>query len=119
MSGLRKQYQVVKNLQCRKDGVRALAETIILQSIEDLWYEGEKTELLQFFFGEGFGICADVAGIDYGGRMQLLSLVRDAAKCSYEMHLRSGSHRQEKVEFSGEIAPHKTGKEHICQEYNL
>lgn len=82
-----------KKLQWRKDGVRALAEGIILQSIEDLWCGVDEEELLRFFDGEGFNICAGLAGIDCAGRVRLLGLVRNAAENICEVRKRTGLRR--------------------------
>ena len=56
-------------------GIRNLAEAIILQSIEDLWDLNHKSHCLTFFNGEGFNICAGVAGIKLSDRMKLLRLI--------------------------------------------
>ena len=55
--------------------VRHLAEAIILQSIEDLWDEGQKEDCLRFFRGNGFAICAEMAGLNVSARGRLLGLV--------------------------------------------
>lgn len=54
--------------------VRGLMEGIILQSIEDLWIASEEGDCIQFFRGEGFGICADIAGINLHDQVRLLNL---------------------------------------------
>lgn len=73
--------------------MRALAERIILQSIEDLCCGVDKEELLRFFDGEGFNICAGLAGIDCAGRVRLLDLVRNAAENICEVRKRAGFQR--------------------------
>ncbi len=55
--------------------VRHLAEAIILQSIEDLWDEGQRKDCLRFFRGNGFAICAEMAGMNVSARGRLLGLV--------------------------------------------
>ena len=45
-------------------GLGCLAEAIMLQSMEDIWKPDLKEESLNFFNGEGFIICAEIAGID-------------------------------------------------------
>lgn len=57
-----------------------LAEAIILQSVEDLWDEGYKSDSLRFFKGEGFGICAAMAGMKRYDRLKLLQMVRISAR---------------------------------------
>ncbi|MDH4231415.1 MAG: hypothetical protein OEW04_05215 [Nitrospirota bacterium] len=49
-------------------------EKIILQSLEDLWMPGERDECIEFFRGERFGICADIAGISLYEQAKLLNL---------------------------------------------
>jgi hypothetical protein len=54
-------------------GVQSLMEGIILQSIEDLWIAGEEDDCINFFRGEGFGICADIAGMNLHDQVRLLN----------------------------------------------
>jgi len=42
---------------------KALAEAIILQSLEDLWEPAHRKESIEFLSGEGFRICARLAGM--------------------------------------------------------
>ncbi|RPI33911.1 MAG: hypothetical protein EHM54_10160 [Nitrospiraceae bacterium] len=53
--------------------VESLMEGIILQSIEDLWLDGEEDDCINFFRGEGFGICADIAGMNLHDQARLLN----------------------------------------------
>jgi len=53
--------------------VQSLMEGIILQSIEDLWIAGEEDGCINFFRGEGFGICADIAGMNLYDQVRLLN----------------------------------------------
>jgi len=54
----------------------ALAEAIILQSLEDLWSKTQKNKSLAFFTGEGFQICAEMAGMKVMDRIRLFGLLR-------------------------------------------
>ncbi|UCG78058.1 MAG: hypothetical protein JSV21_10930 [Nitrospirota bacterium] len=54
---------------------RALAEAIILQAIEDLWEPTTRRGCLEFFKGEGFEICADIAEINSAKRIRMLQLL--------------------------------------------
>lgn len=54
---------------------RNIAELIILQCIEDLWDQEEKRGSADFFKGEGFRLCAEIAGIDIYGQYRLLDIV--------------------------------------------
>lgn len=60
--------------------MKTLAEAIILQSIEDLWDEGHKDDSLSFFRGEGFNMCAKMAGIRPDDRLRLLRLIGGSAE---------------------------------------
>ena len=53
--------------------VESLMEGIILQSIEDLWMAGEEDDCINFFRCEGFGICADIAGMNLHDQARLLN----------------------------------------------
>ncbi|MFA5354619.1 MAG: hypothetical protein WC291_10350 [Thermodesulfovibrionales bacterium] len=66
--------QMKKNSGQMKKKMQALAEAIILQSLEDLWDSSRREESLVFFEGDGFRFCTEMAGIDLGGRIQLLSM---------------------------------------------
>lgn len=54
----------------------ALAEAIILQTLEDLWSKAHKKKSLAFFTTEGFHICAEMAGMKMADRLRLLRLLR-------------------------------------------
>ena len=45
-------------------GYKSLAEAVILQSIEDLWSQSYRDESKDFFEGDGFKICAEIAGMN-------------------------------------------------------
>ena len=57
--------------------VRELAETVILQSIEDLWDKDQRDLCGQFFCGRGFPFWADAAGMTIGDRRKMLSMILD------------------------------------------
>lgn len=54
--------------------MKALAEAIILQSIEDLWDETHRNESLEFFSGGGFDLYAEVAGLGPREKLKLLAM---------------------------------------------
>jgi hypothetical protein len=58
-------------------GVKSLAESIILQSMEDLSDASHRAESLEFFSGEGFRICAQMAGMEADDQVKILELVRN------------------------------------------
>ena len=46
-------------------GFRNLAEAVILQSLEDLCHPLYRTESKEFFEGDGYKICAEIAEITF------------------------------------------------------
>jgi hypothetical protein len=56
--------------------LKALAEAVILQSIEDLWSNTNRRESIEFFEGEGFRHCADLAGMKVVERLKLVRMLR-------------------------------------------
>ncbi len=56
--------------------LRGLAETIILQSIEDLWSSRYRENSVKFFKGNGFIICSEIAGLNSGERHRILRLLK-------------------------------------------
>ena len=67
--------------------VRKLAESIILQSIEDLWDGSSMQESIEFFSNKGFSACAAMARMDIGDQVRLLDLVNSSL-----LHSRHTSH---------------------------
>ncbi len=59
-----------------KRKISALAEAMILQSIEDLWSKTKRKRSLEFFMGEGFSLCADMAGMKVVDRLRLFRMLR-------------------------------------------
>lgn len=53
-----------------------LAEAIILQSMADLYIPEHRKESVDFFQGEGFRICAEVAGLNMNKQLNILHYVR-------------------------------------------
>lgn len=53
-------------------GVRNLAEAVILQSMEDLWDPEYREESRDFFSGDAFRICSEIAGIDNINKFKLI-----------------------------------------------
>lgn len=56
-------------------GIESLAEAVILQSLEDLWSSDHENESREFFSGEGFKLCAEIAGIDATKKCKLLEML--------------------------------------------
>lgn len=55
--------------------VRQLAESIILQALEDLWSPLMSTESIRFFNGRGFELCSAMADMTAEERLKLLTMV--------------------------------------------
>ena len=45
-------------------GLRGLMEAIILQALDDLGSSIHRKESIEFFKGNGFKVCAKIAGLD-------------------------------------------------------
>ncbi len=56
-------------------GIESLAEAIILQSLDDLLSHDYEYESREFFDGEGFKLCAEIAGIDSIKKCKLLDML--------------------------------------------
>ena len=67
--------QKMKGLHARKQA-RKIAEAIILQAIEDLWSAVHKKESIEFFTGEGFAICAKIAGMGLYEKLKLIQAIK-------------------------------------------
>lgn len=57
-------------------GARKLAEAIILQGLDDLSDSRYRSESIDFFTGEGFEVCAGMAGLDIEEKLKIMSLVK-------------------------------------------
>ena len=72
--------------------LKSLMERIILQSLEDLWTPGERDECINFFRGDRFGICAEIAGMTLYDQAKLLNLANKiidfvaADRAAYKTH---------------------------------
>jgi len=73
--------------------IRKIAELIILQCIEDLWNGREKSGSADFFTGEGFPLCAGIAGMDLHDQGSLLKMVGKAM----EQNARTGKKPERKL----------------------
>jgi len=57
--------------------IKVLAEAILLQSMEDLWIDEERTNCIDFFSGEGFRLCSEIAGMSSDDKVKILNMVGD------------------------------------------
>ncbi len=60
--------------------LKGLAETIILQSIEDLWNSRYRENSVKFFKGNSFIICSEIAGLNHVQRHSILLLLKRGFK---------------------------------------
>lgn len=60
-------------------GVRNLAEAVILQSIEDLWDPAHHKKAIDFFTGDAFNLCSEIAGLDSSGKTKLILFLKGNA----------------------------------------
>ena len=56
-------------------GYKSLAEAVILQSMEDLWSPSHRDKSKDFFKGDGFKICAEIAGMNSIKQFKFLHLL--------------------------------------------
>lgn len=54
---------------------KKLAEAIILQSFEDLWDSKNRASSVEFFSGEGFRHCSDIACMSDTDKKRLLEMI--------------------------------------------
>jgi len=55
-------------------GLKDLAETIILQSLEDLFTVDSAKESIRFFEGEGFRLAAEIAGLGFEEKQEIMHI---------------------------------------------
>jgi hypothetical protein len=58
-----------------RNSIRSLAEAIILQSMEDMWSAANRKESVEFFNGEGFEICAELAGLGADEQKKIMEML--------------------------------------------
>jgi len=57
-------------------GYRSLAEAVILQSLEDLSDPRHRDESREFFGGEGFKLCGDIAALTVRSKLKIIHLAK-------------------------------------------
>jgi hypothetical protein len=55
--------------------VKALAEAVILQAMEDLWSDTQREKSIEFFEGDGFKYFAHMAGMGAVERLRLVKML--------------------------------------------
>ena len=68
--------------------LKTLAEAIILQAAEDFLGNDRQEEDVVFFSGEGFRICAEMAGLGHEQKCALLEQVRKSTPVRYPEELK-------------------------------
>ena len=58
-------------------GLRDLSEAIILQAASDLLGTPRNRDSLEFFSGEGFGRCAEMAKLDHEDKIKFLTMLTE------------------------------------------
>lgn len=58
--------------------VKELAETVILQTIEDLWDKEQHDSCSTFFCGQGFSFWAAAAGMTISDRKKILCMIMES-----------------------------------------
>lgn len=73
-------------------GLRTLSEAIILQSAEDILSASHRKEGLEFFGGEGFRLCSEMAGMTFDEKLDFLNMLlgciasgRNMSECAKEI----------------------------------
>ncbi len=89
--------------------LRTLSEAIILQSAEDLLSSSHRKEGLEFFSGEGYGLCAEMAGMTFDEKLSLLNMLLGCISSGKKMSDCSKEIARNKE--SGKLShPHKVRK---------
>lgn len=60
---------------------KGLAESIILQSLEDLWSKNYRKDSENFFTGDTFCLCADIAEVNDLDQIKMRHMVKKVLKC--------------------------------------
>ena len=55
--------------------LKTLSEAIILQSAEDVLSTAHREDGIEFFSGEGFRLCAEIAGMTIDEKLKLLNIL--------------------------------------------
>ncbi len=63
--------------KARGPQIKGLAEAILLQSMEDLWIDKERSDCMDFFIGEGFHVCSEIAGMSSDDKVKILNIVHE------------------------------------------
>lgn len=70
--------------------LRTLSEAIILQSAEDILSASHRKEGIDFFSGEGFRLCAEMAGMTFDAKLSFLNMLMGCIASGKELRECSG-----------------------------
>ncbi len=111
--GVERQKSTKRNsMGVQRKRLASLAEAIIMQSLDDLWSKTQKNRSIDFFTGEGFDICARMAGMRIIDRIELFALLRKLDRRMFgSRHARKVRTAIKKIEpkVSNDIRLKKTG----------
>ena len=75
---------IVMSNQKDKSSIKSFAESVILQSIEDLFDSLQRKESIDFFRGEGFRVYAKIAGLSTADQIRIIRMLANAG---FKKHL--------------------------------
>lgn len=91
-------------------GLRNLSEAIILQAASDLLDTPRDKDSLEFFSGEGFRVCAEIAKMDHGDKIEFLTILTECiSECK-----KNGNHPDKKPDLMDKRAS-KRPTPHQCR----
>jgi hypothetical protein len=92
-------------------GLRDLSEAIILQSASDVLDTPRDKDALEFFSGEGFRLCAEMAKMDYDDKIKFLTmLTRCISECK-----KNDNHPDKKPDLTDKRASKRLALSHRCR----
>jgi len=62
-----------------KNRIQSLAEAVILQSIEDLFDPLQRKKSIDFFKGDDFRLCAEIAGLSAVDQIRIIRMLVDTS----------------------------------------
>jgi len=91
-------------------GLRNLSEAIILKAASDLLDTPRDKDSLEFFSGEGFRLCAEIAKMDHDDKIKFLTILTECiSECK-----KNGNHPDKKPDLM-ERASKRLAPSHQCR----
>jgi hypothetical protein len=91
-------------------GLRDLSEAIILQSAADLLSTPNEEETVEFFSGEGFRLCAEMAKMSHDDKLTFLEMLAECISACRNTKDRSVAIPHNKKTVRKWSEPHRTRK---------